>query len=546
MKKTILFLALACGCSSGRFADRAILWREPDTAPIPQPKTVEVWFDWIGVRDALWLPARRELSLDYGHESINVNALDEVPDSTWFADPRRIVDADGAVRGLRTFSPEEMERGAMGDEDPPEPPFTVIKGKGVGANPGFQVLDRRGRKYLFKMDPPGLIGMDTATEVVVSRLAWAAGWNVPAECLVDFSLDDIRLSPKATTLNPIGEKVPFRASSLERLLASLPTLPDGRIRAVASRWIEGKIIGPFAYIGLRKDDPNDRVPHQNRRDLRAFGVFSAWVNNIDSLETNTLDSYVGEAGRGHVLHYQQDVGGAFGARAEGPIDWWMGHEVYLAPRRIFASLFTLGLRPQPWDGDTPERRARNVGEFPELGNFDWEHFNPDKWHPVLDNPAFERLTPRDAYWGAKRVLAFSEEELRAAIRTGRYRPATEQKLFEILWKRREKVLRADLSRVSALDYFHFERDGLCFEDLWVRAGLGGRSGMEYGAVGDGVSGSREAGNGTQCVTVRPREGYHVVELRVKRPGERHPEPTVKVHFVETRGARRLVGIERLD
>jgi len=540
-------VVIASSCAPPvRFTERAILWREPDTGPSPLPKTTESLFTYIGLRDAMYLPADRELRLDYGRESTNVNALDEVPDSTWFADPRRVVDGDGVVRALKAFTDEQMERGAMLDDAPPEPPFTVTKGKGVGANLGFQVKDRLGRKYLFKMDPPGLIGMDTSTEVVVSRLAWAAGWNVPAETLIDFRREDLILSPQATTRNArLDETVPLTDEMLGRMLDSVPTLPDGSIRAIASRWIAGRIIGPFAWYGRRRDDANDRVKHEDRRDLRAFGMFSMWVNDIDTLETNTLDAYVGKPGEGHVIHYQQDVGGSFGGRAEEPVAWWMADDIYFAPSRILASLVTLGFVRRPWDGEEARaRRARNVGQFPELGNFDWEHFQPRRWHPVLDNPAFERQTPRDTYWGTKRLLAFREEELRAAIRAGRYRPATAERLFEILWRRREKIAREYLTKVAALDYFQFERGAMCFEDLWVSAGLGGEA--QYFVAGDGVSAPPDGSGAKQCMPLAGREGYRVVELSVQRPGERKAEPPVRVHFVERGGVRRIVGVERLD
>ena len=43
-----------------------------------------------------------------------------------------------------------------------------------------------------------------------------------------------------------------------------------------------------------RDDPNDLVDHENRRVLRAFGVFCSWVNDVDTLQNNTLDMYQGK------------------------------------------------------------------------------------------------------------------------------------------------------------------------------------------------------------------------------------------------------------
>ena len=52
----------------------------------PDPGTARLW---PGAQNAIFRPAERFFTADYGLEAVNVNALDEVPDSSWFADPRR-------------------------------------------------------------------------------------------------------------------------------------------------------------------------------------------------------------------------------------------------------------------------------------------------------------------------------------------------------------------------------------------------------------------------------------------------------------------------
>ena len=74
----------------------------------------------------------------------------------------------------------------------------------------------------------------------------------------------------------------------------------------------GKILGGFHYAGTRPDDPNDLVPHEHRRELRALRVFGAWTNLTDLKAANTLDTLVTENGRTVVKHYLQDVGSTFG------------------------------------------------------------------------------------------------------------------------------------------------------------------------------------------------------------------------------------------
>jgi len=121
------------------------------------------------------------------------------------------------------------------------------------------------------------------------------------------------------------------------------------------------------------------------------------------------------------------------------------------------------------------------------------------------------MTARDRYWGAKRVAAFSEQEVRGAVALGHYAPATEQRLFEILWHRRERIVRAFLDESVPLDYFRFEAGRLCFDDLRT--------------------------DRTTCIAADRSTGYHVVDLSAKRH-------TLRVHYVANAERIRVIGIER--
>ncbi|MGZ3443584.1 MAG: hypothetical protein ACXVDD_28875, partial [Polyangia bacterium] len=280
-ERALLMMLMLAGCAPPvRFADRAILWKDPDDRPIPLPKPRDPPYHWLAIRDAAFDPLDQILSIDYTAESVNVNAVDEAPDSTWWTDRQRVA---GQARPRR-LGEDEMQRGAFAERPRPQLPLTITKGKEKGGNLGFIVKDAIGRQFAIKMDPPGYVSLDTSTEVVVSRLAWAGGWNVPAEAIVDLHLGDLQLSPKATTTDGDGNKIPLDAERFRKLMARAPMSADGTIRALASLWIEGVVVGPYAYQGRRRDDPNDRVAHEDRRDLRGYGVFSAWVNNVDSTE----------------------------------------------------------------------------------------------------------------------------------------------------------------------------------------------------------------------------------------------------------------------
>jgi hypothetical protein len=73
-------------------------------------------------------------------------------------------------------------------------------------------------------------------------------------------------------------------------------------RAVPGRAVPGRPVGRFKYYGTRPDDPNDVIPHEHRRELRALEVFGAWTNLVDMKAGSTLDTVVTENGRGIVRH----------------------------------------------------------------------------------------------------------------------------------------------------------------------------------------------------------------------------------------------------
>src|SRR6185295_12899210 len=93
--------------------------------------------------------------------------------------------------------------------------------------------------------------------------------------------------------------------------------PDGSYRVIASKALEGVPLGGFRFHDTRPDDPNDIVPHEHRRELRAYGVFAAWLNHVDAKAINSLDTLVSENGRHVVRHYLLDFGSALGSGGVG-------------------------------------------------------------------------------------------------------------------------------------------------------------------------------------------------------------------------------------
>ena len=122
---------------------------------------------------------------------------------------------------------------------------------------------------------------------------------------------------------------------------------DGTYRVIAGRLIPGKIMGNFLFEGTRPDDPNDLVPHEHRRELRALRVFGAWTNLTDLKAANTLDALTTENGRTVIKHYLQDVGSTFGM-CNDLHEWDLSWEHFYQSDTTRRRLFSFGFALSPW------------------------------------------------------------------------------------------------------------------------------------------------------------------------------------------------------
>src|SRR3954470_14320985 len=148
----LLVLSLACGaCADNRrFPLRDPLWRDADRVPFaPAPEEYVSPFVWDGANQIVFRPITRFFAFDPARRAVNVNAFDEVPDSSWFTN--RI--------GRTPLSPDDVVRGPCGDRvlDPnlPDGSWIIDKGKSNGANPGFRVNIPGVGKFMLKADPDG-------------------------------------------------------------------------------------------------------------------------------------------------------------------------------------------------------------------------------------------------------------------------------------------------------------------------------------------------------------------------------------------------------
>ncbi|HEX8030536.1 MAG TPA: hypothetical protein VF491_18810 [Vicinamibacterales bacterium] len=361
----------------------------------------------------------------------NINTIDEVPDSSWFTNRA----------GRHPLTAAQMATGPVLGPPPAAERWTIVREKTEGANPGFTAKDARGELWFVAFDQPGRDEGPTAAVVIASKLFWALGYNQVEMFISSFDPAKVSIDPAATKRRPSGDRTPFTKDDLYELLDRLPRRADGTYRVAAGRLLEGKILGGFRYSGTRSDDPNDIVPHEHRRELRALRVFGAWTNLTDLKAKNTLDTLVTENGKSIVRHVLQDVGSTLGM-ANRENQWDIGHEYFYESDATRRRLYSLGFALSPW-------QTIPYTEYPAVGLFEGDQFDPRAWKPQTPTMAYMEMRDDDAFWAARRVMAVSDELIRAAVHTGEFSdPAAEAHLANVLMKRRDAIGRSYLTAIN--------------------------------------------------------------------------------------------------
>ena len=240
---------------------------------------------------------------------------------------------------------------------------------------------------------------------------------------------------------------------LTACLSRVARRPDGAYRILASKGISGKDMGPFLYYGTRSDDPNDIHPHEHRRELRALRVSAAWLNHDDSRAINTRDFLQDVGGRQILRHYLIDFGSTLGSGSTQAQGIRAGNEYIWEARPTLITMLTLGFYVRPWiKVDYPE--------LPAIGRFEANYFQPERWKPEYPNPAFVNARPDDLFWGARHVVAITDEAILAVVRTAEYTdPEATSYLTQTLITRRDKIGQLWLNTVLPVEGFALSPSG---------------------------------------------------------------------------------------
>jgi hypothetical protein len=474
----------------------------------------------------------------------NVNTLGEVPDSSWFinrigANPMSVADI---VRGPDRVARLDVER------------WVIVEGKDSGRQPGFRAIDPADPTrtlYQIEFDPPSNPEMATGAEIIGTAIYHAIGYNVVETYLIDFDADKVSIDPDAT-ITKEGRTRKFTRRDLQALLRGVARKSGGRYRASASRFAEGKYLGPFRYYGTRPDDPNDIFPHEHRRELRGNRVFSAWLNHDDSRAGNSLDMLVGEDGRRFIKHYMFDFGSMMGSGTSEQDLPWVGSEYVVQPKPGLLTLSSLGLWRRPFIA------VKAPSALPAAGNFTADGFDPERWKPHYPNQAFRRMQREDAFWAARIVAAFTPETIAAVVAKAEFSdPRVTDYITGTLLQRRALVIRTFLTALNPVANPRVDAAGVMrFDNLAETSGLVSRT-SDYDVSWFGYD--NESGVGVPVADRRLRNetavpvpielhgaeyvGADVRTLNADYPEWSHP---VRFYFRRVEGGWAAVGIARDD
>jgi len=487
--------AAACASQPRRFPLREPLWKDTDLLSVrlpcradPTPKdpkhiscAPEAYvssFAWDAADNTLFHPITSALAVDLGGEAANANSLDEVADSAWFTN--RL--------GRHPMTVDELGRGAcapaviLDPDTATDGSWLIDQGKPNGASPGFRVRVPGKGKFMFKTDSKAQPERPSAASVIGAAVYNAAGFYTSCEQVIYLKPSLLELKPGLRSADNSGIERPFDAAALAHVLEQT-TKRGELVRLQASAWLPGQLIGPFRYAGTRGDDPNDILPHQDRRDLRGGRLVAAWLDHFDAREQNSMDTWLAddheheESSPGYVRHYYLDTSDTLGSEWDWDgISRRLGHSYLLDFQDVAVDLITLGILPRPWFRVERQKGAELFGYF------EVKVFEPELWKNEYPNPTFSRQTERDGAWMARILARFTPEMVTKLAKMGQFSdPFHTSYLNQVLQGRLDKILARYLTRLSPVGDVHVDNSRLCGLDLARLRGVAPDDRFQYHA-----------------------------------------------------------------
>jgi hypothetical protein len=194
-------------------------------------------------------------------------------------------------------------------------------------------------------------------------------------------------------------------------------------------------------------------------------------------------------------------------------------------------------------------------EFPATGKFEGERFDPTAWRPQTPTTAYMEMRADDAFWAARRVMAFDDELIRAAVGTGEFsNPAAEAHLAAVLIQRRDAIGRAYLTGVNPLVNLRLDdASTLSFDNAAAKVAEAPAAYEAAWARFDNATDTSTPLAKTQSRTTTiaapanlPSAPGTFIEIVVSTTGATHPvwKQPLKSYFRRTSRGWTLVGLDR--
>ena len=124
------------------------------------------------------------------------------------------------------------------------------------------------------------------------------------------------------------------------------------------------------------------------------------------------------------------------------------------------SLITFGVVEFPWD------RAEKLEGKEKFSYFGTRDFDPGAWKPLYPNPAFLRMTERDAAWMARKLARYSHDDIVRVVKTGRWQNQSDLAfLVNALDVRLHRIFVRYFSRLSPLGEVRRDGNRICATDF---------------------------------------------------------------------------------
>jgi hypothetical protein len=336
---------------------------------------------------------------------------------------------------------------------------------------GLTVVDARGARYELEHDDARRPELRTGAAAVGSRALRGLGIRTPDVWIVELAPGDIELSRPSGAPEPLAEDARARARAREKRLVAFfdggPKLPpsQGRHRVSATRWAAGIDVGITPDFGSRGDDANDLIAHNDRRTLRALSLFGSFLAFDGFGVRRTRDVYVGEPGKGHLVHYVVGLDRSLGA---GSVVDPLPPYRPLSGRRgesSWQNLVLLGFAPAPRPKAT-QRRFLSLGTIGPLAN-------PLGLETALPYGPFVRLSRADGYWAAKRIagLLTPASTLEAIVDAGHFSDrAARDELLLLLRLRARQIVGYWFHQVTPIEVLTTEDTRLVLRDEAIFGG----------------------------------------------------------------------------